>query len=272
VMVDGTPRLHTLVWSTPGPAESTVVLLHGGGLQAHTWDPVCLALRDAHHCVSADLRGHGDSEWALDGNYGLDALADDLARVVDALAPGGAVVVGHSLGGMAAMQYAARRPAKIRGVVLVDVGPRIRKSGSERIRSFIRSRRDFDSMEQLVEHVLQFAPTRRSELLAYSLRHNTRPLPQGGLTWKYDPLPFEQDVDRTASLWQAALAIECPVLIVRGEHSKVFLEDDAVELAHSIADARLETLNTGHTVQGDDPRGLADSIRRFIDSALDRGE
>ncbi len=51
----------------------TIVFLHGGALNAHTWDLVCLALRDDYHCVALDQRGHGDSDWApADSNEGAD--------------------------------------------------------------------------------------------------------------------------------------------------------------------------------------------------------
>src|SRR5687767_7011519 len=64
-------RLHYLDWGTAG--RPTVLFLHGGGLTAHTWDLVCLALRRDYHCLAVDLRGHGDSEWSPEADYRIEA-------------------------------------------------------------------------------------------------------------------------------------------------------------------------------------------------------
>ncbi len=66
-------RLHGLDWGGTGPG---VLLLHGGGLSAHTWDFVCLGLRGAARLVALDLRGHGDSDWSDD--YRVATMADDV--------------------------------------------------------------------------------------------------------------------------------------------------------------------------------------------------
>src|SRR5207249_1787950 len=63
--------LHLLDWGTPG--QPPVLFLHGGSLTAHTWDLVCLALRQRYHCQALDLRGHGDSGWSPDADYSLEA-------------------------------------------------------------------------------------------------------------------------------------------------------------------------------------------------------
>jgi len=63
----GRMRFHYLDWGTQG--RPPLVCLHGGGLTAHTWDVVCLALRGDHRCVALDLRGHGDSEWSPTADY-----------------------------------------------------------------------------------------------------------------------------------------------------------------------------------------------------------
>src|ERR1700730_9194405 len=59
--VVGGIRLHYLDWGGDG---MPIVFLHGGGLNAHTYDLVCLGLRESYHCLSVDQRGHGDSEWS----------------------------------------------------------------------------------------------------------------------------------------------------------------------------------------------------------------
>ena len=71
----GRMRFHYLDWGNKH--LPTIVFLHGGALNAHTWDLCCLALRDDYHCLALDQRGHGDTDWADDADYSVGAqLAD----------------------------------------------------------------------------------------------------------------------------------------------------------------------------------------------------
>src|SRR5262249_38420236 len=76
-------RFHYLDWGTRG--RPPILFLHGGGLNAHTWDLVCLALRGQHHCLALDQRGHGDSEWSPQMDYTTESQVGDLEAFVDHL-------------------------------------------------------------------------------------------------------------------------------------------------------------------------------------------
>src|SRR3954447_15339895 len=81
-----------------------ILFLHGGTLTCHTFDLVCLAMRHSYHCVAVDLRGHGDSAWA--DNYTMDAYVRDVAAVIAEFGWTRVHLVGMSLGGIIAAQYA----------------------------------------------------------------------------------------------------------------------------------------------------------------------
>lgn len=83
----------------------TIVLLHGAGLAADTWAYQFHDLADRRHLVALDMRGHGDSEAGRDGTT-ISAMADDLAAVLEALDVRGALLVGHSMGGMTVLRFA----------------------------------------------------------------------------------------------------------------------------------------------------------------------
>ncbi|MBA2626103.1 MAG: alpha/beta fold hydrolase, partial [Acidimicrobiia bacterium] len=184
VVADGI-RLHLLDWG--GSATSTVVLLHGGGLHAHTWDAVCAALRSRHRCVAVDLRGHGDSEWSPTCDYTVDAHAHDLGGVLAGLGVSKPGVVGHSLGGFAALRLAARRSADLAGLVIVDTSPFVRETPLlAKIRAFVQAASVFESFDDAVDHALGFRPGSDRERLRATLRHSLRLLPDGRWTWKRD--------------------------------------------------------------------------------------
>src|SRR5262245_48052061 len=127
-------RFHYLDWGTAGLPP--VVFLHGGGLNAHTWDLVCASLRRERHCVALDQRGHGESEWSPEMDYSIESHAGDLDAFFHSLGLQRFVLVGMSLGGVNALAWAGKHSRRLAGLVLVDVGPEIRTDGVRKIAAF----------------------------------------------------------------------------------------------------------------------------------------
>ena len=124
VRVDDGVRLHVAVDGLPD-APVTVVLAHGFAARAAMFDPQWAALRGRARLIRYDQRGHGDSGWAGVRSGTVHRLGRDLGEVVDQLAGDGpVVVVGHSMGGMAVLARAGRRPelfgTRIAGVALLS--------------------------------------------------------------------------------------------------------------------------------------------------------
>jgi pimeloyl-ACP methyl ester carboxylesterase len=114
--------------------RGTVLLLHGAGQTRHSWSRTARALQRAGwSSVALDMRGHGESSWVLDADYSLDALVADVATVADLLADE-PVLVGASLGGLVCLLAAGERRVGCRGLVLVDVAPRVERAGVQRVK------------------------------------------------------------------------------------------------------------------------------------------
>lgn len=109
-----------------GPADApALVFVHGTTLDLTTWYYQWRSFSDRYRCVLYDQRAHGGSPRPPDGDYTLTAMGRDLRAVLDAAVPEGpAVLVGHSLGGMAILAFADRYPeemgGRVAGVVLAD--------------------------------------------------------------------------------------------------------------------------------------------------------
>jgi pimeloyl-ACP methyl ester carboxylesterase len=112
---DGT----ALAYEDAGAGEPAVVLVHGIACRRAFMAPQARFLRARHRVVAIDLRGHGDSD-APRQRYTIDALADDVGWICEQLEVSDAVIVGHSLGGLVALELAAGRPNLVRGVALID--------------------------------------------------------------------------------------------------------------------------------------------------------
>src|SRR4029077_5182487 len=180
----GGMRLHYLDW---GNAHlPPMVFLHGGALTAHTWDLVCLALRDDYRCIALDQRGHGDSDWADDADYSIAAQLADTTGFVDKLGLDKFILVGMSLGAINALAFAIAHPERLTNLVIIDAGPEMRRPGSSRIRDFVNEGQGTVTVEAIIEKALKFNPRRDPVILRRSLMHNLRQQPDGTWKWKYD--------------------------------------------------------------------------------------
>ncbi len=264
----GRMRLHYLDWGNRHLPP--ILFLHGGALTAHTWDLVCLALRDEYHCIALDQRGHGDSDWAPDADYSIGAQLADTKGFVDKIGLDKFVLVGMSLGAINSLAFAIAHPERLDALVIIDAGPEMRRPGSTRIRDFVNEVQESVTVEAIIEKALKFNPRRDPTILRRSLMHNLRQQPDGTWRWKYDTSRFkrlDQEAHRAerARLADGLARITCPTLVVRGGESDVFHEEDAIRLAQRLPDGKFVTVpRAGHTVQGDNPKDLAGELRRFL--------
>jgi pimeloyl-ACP methyl ester carboxylesterase len=147
-------------WTSEGDVRGTAVLLHGGGQTRHSWRATAKRLAgDGWNAITYDARGHGDSEWASDGNYSMSAFVGDLYAVVETLSEPPALI-GASLCGMTSLVGEGERGIA-QSMVLVDITPRIEREGSERVRTFMTSAPSgFGSLEEVAAAVHADNPRR----------------------------------------------------------------------------------------------------------------
>jgi pimeloyl-ACP methyl ester carboxylesterase len=261
-------QMHYLDWGSKG--KPPILFLHGGALTAHTWDLCCLALRDDFHCLALDQRGHGDTGWASDGDYSIAAQVGDIRGFIDKINLDKFVLVGMSMGAINALACAVNHSDRLSHLVIIDAGPEMRRPGSSRIRDFVNDVADAVSIEAIIERALQFNPRRDPKILRRSLMHNLRQQPDGSWRWKYDRSRFqrmnqESHLTERARIADGLAAITCPTLVVRGAESDVFHDEDAERLAARLPNSRwVKIPGAGHTVQGDNPKGLVAELRGFL--------
>jgi esterase len=258
-------QISVLAW---GEDQPELVFLHGGGQNAHTWDLVITAL--GRPAIAIDLPGHGHSSWRDDRDYGPATNAPAIARVISELAPAAVGVVGMSLGGLTLIRLAATRPELVRRAVIVDVTPgsgaaHTRMSRSERgATQLIGGPPSFASLEEMVDLAVQASPRRPASAVRRGVRYNTRQLPDGTWTWRYDPqIGAAQDMH--TALWTDVPRLSMPVMLVRGGDSAFVTQDDLAEMTRLAPAMRVEVVpGAGHAVQSDQPTALAVLISDFL--------
>ncbi len=261
-------RLSALLW---GDGTPELVLLHGGGQNAHTWDTVAMAL--GRPLVAIDLPGHGHSDGSIRGSLSLEAVAQDIAVVVRALAPDAAAVVGMSLGGLTTLALSATAPELVRRILLVDVLPSRDDAASAVIGKFINGPASFPEFDELLKRTMEFNPTRSESSLRRGILHNALQQPDGSWVWRHartrdeagDAEPMQDPAERSEVLWRIIEETRVPMLLVRGmEPSSVLRDEHEAELKRRLPAAEVVHVEgAGHSVQGDKPIELAALIDGF---------
>jgi pimeloyl-ACP methyl ester carboxylesterase len=256
-------RLNYLDW---GGSGDPIVFLHGGALTAHTWDLVCIGLRDSFRCIALDLRGHGDSDWSDD--YRVETATADVASLVASLGAARCHLAGMSLGGNIAAHFAGAHPEQVASLTLVDVGPGIDFEATRSLRNFVDEAQDVGNLETIIAAALLFNPQADRDKLAYRLKHSTRRTEEGRYRWKIDrrrPFDYDHILAKLAELPELAARIGRPVLIARGARSKIFSDDAAARCAALFARGQWTRIaEAGHNIQEDNPRALLDALKPFL--------
>src|SRR5580704_473392 len=141
-------RFHFRDWRSSRMDAPSLILLHGYTGHARSWDAFAEAMTDRYRVLALDQRGHGETAWAPADRYGVADMADDLTAFVGALGLKGFTLLGLSMGGMVAMEYAGRRPKELAALVIVDIGPEIVRSGVDRIQAGVRASDVFASRDE----------------------------------------------------------------------------------------------------------------------------
>ncbi len=274
------------------PTHRSVILLHGGGQTRHSWGNTAKLLADSGwYALALDARGHGDSDWSVEGHYGIDYLASDL-RAVSAQLARKPAWVGASMGGMTALIAEGERlpgtESICTAIVLVDIAPRSEQKGIERIFAFMSGNQDgFASLDEAAEAVAAYLPHRPRPSDNNRLEKNLR-LRKGAdgksrYYWHWDPKMLalwrqnagldradgSQQTQNEARLYRAAHALAVPTLIVRGGISDVVSEKVVAEFLEAVPHVHsVSVADAGHMVAGDSNHAFTRAVINFLRSEL----
>jgi pimeloyl-ACP methyl ester carboxylesterase len=181
---------------------------------------------------AVDLRGHGDSDWAIGSQYSTPEFTADLEAFATHLDRDPLTLVGHSLGGAVVLQYAGVCSDRVERVAAIEgLGPAAAQhvAASLRMRRWIEHLHEFESrslhryasLEDAVERMREANPNLSAEMAEHLTTHGVRRDEDGRFTWKFDNYvrlrsPYEFNIEDARELWNQ---IRRPVLLVRGDQS-----------------------------------------------------
>jgi pimeloyl-ACP methyl ester carboxylesterase len=262
--------------------RGTVVLLHGGGQTRHSWRATATELASrGWTAISLDQRGHGDSAWVESKNYHFEDFAKDCTSVAGQIEQQFGtrpVVIGASLGGIAAMLAEGETAAQVlEAVILVDVTPRMRHDGVEKIIGFMSERagHGFATLEEAADAIADYLPHRPRPKDLSGLAKNLRLGSDNRYHWHWDP-EFLSERNRKAEradretfyirLEHAVRAISIPLMLVRGRLSELVDEAMVAEFVKLAPHAECADVSeAGHMVAGDKNDIFTNAVLGFLD-------
>lgn len=266
-----------LVAGVRGKTDADPVLfLHGAGQTRHAWGrTAAVVAANGWRAVSLDMRGHGESDWAPDGDYSFGAFTADCKAVVQQLSRP-PVLVGASLGGITSLMAEGTASGEFsHGLVLVDISSHTNPIGVSRIRDFMHSGVDgFDSLHDAERAIVEYTPQRRRKASPEGLRKVLRER-EGRWYWHWDPkliadgrkIVFDSEPGQFRGVTLRDIAI--PTMLVRGSKSDI-VTDEGVNHLRSLIPS-IEVVNVEgatHMVASDKNDAFSDAIVTFLDDKV----
>jgi esterase len=232
-----------------GDAEP-LIALHAHWMEGTTFAPLASVLAPDWRVIALDQRGHGHSGHAP--SYTRDDYLGDLASLYSHLGLRKAVLLGNSLGGVNAYQFAARHPDRVRALIIEDIGAEVftETTFSLAWQGVFKTREELE--ERIGPHMVPY------------LGGAFRQTPDG---WRlaFDPREvFASQGFLNGDHWEDWLATDCPALLIRGVDSPVTTQEHMEEMAARRPCTRFATLNGGHVVHVDSPAEFTQMVRAFL--------
>jgi pimeloyl-ACP methyl ester carboxylesterase len=243
--------------------KQSIVILHGLFGSSDNWLTQAKIYSDEYKVFTVDLRNHGQSPH--DNAFDYQSMVNDLEEFFADHNLKEVTLIGHSMGGKAAMNFALAHPDRIGRLIVVDISPRYYDlehysivDGLNAVKlSELTSRNDAD--KALSDYVPE--PDVRQFLLK-----NLQRKAEGGFSWKINLPIISEKLSNIGVDLVVEGVFEKPTLFIRGARSKYVRDSDWTHIKEVFPEATLETMETGHWVQAEKPQEFVAITRRWIES------
>ncbi len=241
-----------------------IVILHGMFGTLDNWQTVGKQLAENFTVNIVDQRNHGRSPH--DELIDYPSMSEDLKHFLESHWMFKAHVMGHSMGGKTAMQFALDHPDMVVKLVVVDIAPKRYPGGHEKILEALLAL-DLDQVEDRkdAEDFLKKRLPNEEEGTILFLMKNLSRTKDGSFEWKMNFQAIYNHYQDILDTVKGNDPFEGETLFIRGEHSKYILDDDWDAILQLFPNAELKTIeNAGHWVHADQPEALLGAVRRFL--------
>lgn len=245
------------------PQAPTLVIAHGLYGSARNWGVIARRLSDRRNVIAVDMRNHGDSPREVSQSY--PDMAADLAEVIENLGPP-VDLLGHSMGGKAAMQLALTRPDLIRRLVVADIAP-VAYSHDQTRHVDAMAALDLTATTTRAEAdaALSDAGVEDAALRAFflqSLDLRTKP-PR----WKLNLPVLRAEMAKIVGWPSTVGRFDGPTLFLTGAESHYVRPEHRVAIKALFPKARFAKIpGAGHWLHAEKPREFEETVRVFLES------
>lgn len=237
-----------------------LIILHGLFGALDNWMTLAKKLSEDFEVFLVDERNHGQSPHAIEFNY--DVMADDLYEFMNEHQIIDPIVLGHSMGGKTAMQFAMNYPAKIEKLIVVDIAPKAYPVHHRQIIDGLLSL-DFDSIKSRKEADNQLSEFIEIPAIRQFLLKNLYWESKEKLAFRFNLPVINQNIEVIGEALQNVKTFNKPTFFVRGIQSNYITEKDYENIKNIFPQAQIELLNCGHWIHAEKPQELYNLILSF---------
>lgn len=240
-----------------------MIILHGLFGSSDNWLTQAKLFSGSYKVYTIDQRNHGQSPH--DDTFDYLSMVSDLAEFIQDHSIVDPIVIGHSMGGKTAMNFALKHPEKIDRLIVVDISPKAYNLEHYTIVegllaipiNTVKSRNEAD---EVLSHYVPEPDVR--QFLLKNLQRKS----DGGFSWKINLKVISDKLANVGRDLQVNGSFEKPTLFIRGARSKYVPDSDWNRISRIFPMAKLETMETGHWVQAEKPQEFVDVVTRWLNS------
>ena len=256
-------RIHYLDWGSP--EKPPLIMLHGIGRVAHTFDHIAPHFASKYHVMAIDMRGHGDSGWDPMGAYLVEDYVKDIEGLADQLRLRNIVIWGNSTGGRVAQVFAGLHPDVVAAVISEDVGPERPSQLADNVARQLKQEdaTGWATEEELLVQLKSSYPRTSEEILRSYSHYGTKKRADGRVIWKRDPAIANGFVP--TELWRFVRQIKPPIIYILGGRSTVVPAATQEELKKALPQAEIAIIpGAGHYPSEESPAEFLAVVDKFL--------
>ena len=238
-------RIHYLEWGSTD--RQPLIMLHGIGRVAHTFDHIAPHFSAQYHVMAVDMRGHGDSDWDPKGAYLVEDYVKDIEGLAQQLRLRNIVIWGNSTGGRVAQVFAGLHPDLVAAVISEDVGPERPREIADGMTSRLKreDEQGWASEDELFAQQKNGNPRTGEEILRAYVHYGSKRRSDGRIIWKRDPAIGNGFIP--TELWRFVREIKAPIIYILGGRSTIVPAATQQELRKTLPQAQIVTIpGAGH--------------------------
>jgi pimeloyl-ACP methyl ester carboxylesterase len=256
-------RIHYLEWGSTD--RQPLIMLHGIGRIAHTFDHIAPHFSSRYHVMAVDMRGHGDSDWDPKGAYLVEDYVKDIEGLAKQLRLRNIVIWGNSTGGRVAQVFAGLHPDLVAAVISEDVGPERPREIANGMTARLKreDEQGWASEDELFAQQKNGNPRTAEEILRAYVHYGSKRRPDGRLIWKRDPAIGNGFIP--TELWRFVREIKAPIIYILGGRSTIVPAATQEELRKTLPQAQIVTIpGAGHYPSEESPAEFLATVDKFL--------